>query len=62
REVQRIYPALTRRLDLPPGKTTEKEFKEIGQRAIESQAYVQRIIDEMIRDSRKWAWVKISDL
>ena len=62
REVQAIYPALTRRLDLPPGETTEHEFQAIGERAIASQAYVQRVIDAMVRDGRKWAWVKISDL
>ena len=62
REVQAIYPALTRRLDLPPGETTEREFQKIGERAAASQAYVQRIIDSMVRDGRAWAWVKISDL
>ena len=47
---------------MPPGETREREFKEIARRAAESQAVVQRIIDAMLRDGRRWAWVKISDL
>lgn len=62
REVQAIYPALTRRLELPPGETTEAEFVQIAERAAESQAQVQRIIDEMNRDKRHWAWVRVDQL
>ncbi len=62
KQVQRIYPALTRRLALPPGETSEREFEVLGERAAQSQANVQRLIDAMDRDARNWAWVKISDL
>jgi hypothetical protein len=61
-QVQEIYPALTRRLELPPGETTEREFDQIAERAAESQANVQRLIDAMTRDQRDWAWVRVSDL
>jgi hypothetical protein len=62
KQVQRIYPALTRRLALPPGETSEREFNVLGERAAQSQANVQRLIEAMDRDARDWAWVKISDL
>jgi hypothetical protein len=62
RQVQRIYPALSRRLALPPGETSEQEFQQIADRAAVSQANVQRLIDAMDRDGRDWAWVRISDL
>jgi NADPH-dependent ferric siderophore reductase len=62
REVQAIYPALTARLELPPGTTSEREFSQIRDRAAASQAKVQRMIDEMERDRRTWAWVRVSDL
>ena len=62
REVQRIYPALTTRLALPPGETGEQEFREIGRRARQSQARVSRLIEEMIAAGRSWSWVKIADL
>jgi len=62
REIQKIYPALTRRLALPPGETAEREFKELGIRAEQSQVNVQRLIDLMTRDERDWIWVKVSDL
>ncbi len=62
REVQKIYPALSRRLALPPGESTEREFKEVGNRAELSVSKVQRQIDLMTRDERDWIWVKVSDL
>ena len=62
REIQQIYPALTPLLELPPGETSEQEFDLIGEQAAASQSRVQRIIDEMNRDQRRWAWIKITDL
>jgi hypothetical protein len=62
REVQQIYPALSRRLTLPPGQTEESEFMQIAEHAAESQARVQRLIDEMTRDKRPWAWVRVDAL
>lgn len=62
KQVQQIYPALTRRLALPPGETTDSEFRRIGERAAESQANTQRLIDAMERDGRDWAWVRVSDI
>lgn len=62
REVQSIYPALSRRLELPPGQTEEAEFAQIAERAAESQARVQRIIDSMLRDQRSWSWVRVDTL
>jgi hypothetical protein len=62
REVQRIYPALTRRLELPPGESTEREFKVLGKRAEQSQGNAARLIEAMTRDRRDWIWVKVSDL
>ena len=62
REVQRIYPALSHRLALPPGDTNEREFREIADRAAASLAHVQRVIDAMDRDRREWTWVRIDEL
>jgi hypothetical protein len=62
REVQRIYPALTDRLALPPGETGEREFREIGERARSSQARVSRLLEDMTASGRTWRWIRLSDL
>ena len=62
REVQRIYPALSRRLELPPGRTEELEFRAIGARAAASVDYIGRLIEQMEADGRLWAWVSVTEL
>lgn len=62
RKVQQIYPALSHRLELPPGRTEEREFRAIAQRAAESVNYITRLIEEMEADGRLWAWVNVTEL
>jgi hypothetical protein len=60
--IQKLFPTLTAGLQLPPGASPDATFNELGERAARIAANASRILADMRRDKRPWAWVNLAEL